>query len=92
MFINIIIILFFVNCWFIVDSTQYMRYLDLPSLMMGRTFINHRQSAETWHPTGILAQLVIEPARTSIGAQLVDIGSTCTTTISIRPRTILICL
>ena len=25
----------FFNCWFIVDSTQYMRYLDMPSLMVG---------------------------------------------------------
>ena len=25
----------YLNCWFIVDSTQYMRYLDLPSLMGG---------------------------------------------------------
>ena len=29
---------YFFNCWFIVDSTQYSRYLDLPSLMLGIFF------------------------------------------------------
>ena len=39
----------------------------------GDIFINHRQSAGTWHPRRILAQLRIKPVRASIGVQLVDI-------------------
>ena len=27
---------FFLNCWFIFNSTQYRQYLNLPSLMMGK--------------------------------------------------------
>ena len=30
--------------------TQYRRYLCLPHLMVVECFINHRQSAGTWHP------------------------------------------
>ena len=41
---------FVFNCWFIVDSTQYRWYLDLPRLMVGKFGINHRQSAGTRHP------------------------------------------
>ena len=66
--------------WFIFDST---RYLHLPSLMVG-TFINHRQSAGTWYPLNAYWHNSGSNPRTSIGIQLVDIGST--TTISIRPR------
>ena len=47
------------NCWFIVDSILYMRYLDLPSLMAG-TF--HKPQSICRDPWRILAQVMFEPA------------------------------
>ena len=49
----------FLNCWLIVDSVQYRRYLDLPSLMVGKFY----------KPPSIHRGL-IGPARASIGIQL----------------------
>ena len=61
----------FFNCWFIVASTQYRRYLDLPSLMVGtfykppsirrdKAHYTHTGAAQDWN-------------RASIGFQRVDI-------------------
>ena len=69
-----------VYCWF--QSEQAISRL---AKFNGWKIINHRQSAETRHTRRILAQLRIEPVRTSIGIQLVDIASTLTTML-IEPR------
>ena len=41
---------FHLNCWFIVDSIQYRRYLDLPILMVGKPH-NQRQSTKQGNNT-----------------------------------------
>ena len=72
--------IYFFNCWFIVDSTQYRRYLDFKSSLMVGTFYKQPSIRSD-------LALRIEPAGVSIGVYLVDIDST--PTISIRPRTTL---
>ena len=48
-------------CWFIVDSTQYSRYLDLPSLMVGK-FHKPPSICREKAAKRILPQVRIEPA------------------------------
>ena len=65
---------------FILDSTQYRRYLDFPS---GGNFINHRQSAGTRNPRRILAQVRFEPVPASCRQMVVQLLY-----MSIEPLTI----
>lgn len=69
-FVSVDVLQVFLNVGFIVDSTQYRRYLDLPSLMV-RKFFNHHQSKRIRRHSCIIPL-------TSIGIQLVDISSTST--------------
>ena len=63
----------FIDCWFIVDSSQYRQYLKFK----GGAICNHYQSVGTGHPRRILS-----PARNethnNIVVRLVKISSTTT--------------
>ena len=69
-------------CLFIVDFTQYRRYLYLPSLMVGKFYepASIRRDKEPLTNTGTAQDWTCA----SIGVQPVDFGST--TTLSIEPQ------
>ena len=72
------------NRWFIVDSTQYRLFIELPSLLVGK-FYKPPSICRDLTPTTHTAASQ-DKSRDSIGVQLVDIGSTATCTISTEPR------
>ena len=67
---------FFLNCWFIVNSTQYMQYRNLQSLMVGK-FHKPLSICMDMAPRMHTAASQ-DRTHDIIGIQLVDIGRTTT--------------